>query len=611
MDWKHTTEHPPGSGPRRAGALLAGLAALALTLAAADPGRPDLTAREVRYLELGIDQIRRMESRRGQLGAQFQQSLASGALASAALAALAADTRTDAAQRRTDAVRWTTGALDACAGRWQTGKCARAELPLQRIALQYPGVLPSELLARLRAEVSAAAPPPAAEAIQDPWSFKETENQRMVTMARSLVAQTVAGTPGSAAARGWGAYAEAFLLAHDRQGWYEAESPGYMALSITALLQLADHAPQPKVRDLAVRQLNLLFADWAQEQVGGYPAGPKSRTYSFWALSDRSTPWAAWAWMAGGMGNPEGINFMDRPELPVSRYEMPASVVRLLTERRSQPAYEIKSRRRIALGKRKDLDASLYSYATPDYVLGTAQSVGGLSLEVSGGQEIVATLFAEGPQFAPLYLWSRTRNDESDRWRSWMGQDRAVGDRNLVLARLGAGEALGHAYLAPAWSRPEVIGETGDIAVSRCGDTWVALVTQGGWEVAPAQERFPEYYGPTKLLKGSWVVVPRRQPAVVGLEVGRRAEHGDFEAWKKRVASATLTVSGEELRFAASDGTRLTFVPGERAAVAGRPLQPQSYPLLEAPFLSNQGPGQWTFSFGGVRYRFDPVRGAP
>src|SRR6185436_4362847 len=178
-------------------------------------------------------------------------------------------------------------------------------------------------------------------------------------------------------------------------------------------------------------------------------------------------------WMAGGMGDPAGINFMDRPELPVSHYEMPASVVRLLTERRSQPAYEIKSRRRRALGKRKDLDASLYSYATADYVLGTAQSVGGLSLEVSGGQEIVATLFAEGPQFAPLYLWSRTRNDESDRWRSWMGQDRAVGDRNLVLARLGAGEALGHAYLAPAWSRPEVIGETGDVAVSHCGDTWV------------------------------------------------------------------------------------------------------------------------------------------
>ena len=562
-----------------------------------------LAPREARYLEIGADQLRRMESRQGkggQLGPQFQQALAAGALASTALAA---ESRPDAAQRRTDAIRWTTGALDACAGRWGNGKCARAQLPLQRIALQYASVLPPELTARLRTEVSAAAPPPAAEAIQNPWAFKETENQRMVTMARSLAAQTVAGTPNSPAAKGWGAYAESFLLAHDRQGWYEAESPGYMVLSVTALLQMADHAPQASVRALAERQLNLIFADWAQEQVGGYPAGPKSRTYSFWALSDRSTPWAAWAWMASGQGNPEGINFMDRPELPVSRYELPASLVQLLGERRRQAPYEVKARRRIALGKRKDLDTSLYSYATPDYILGTAQSVSGMSLKVSGGQEIVATLYAEGTEFAPLYLWSRTKNSQEDRWKSWMEQDQAVGHRNLVLARLGAGEALGHAYLSPAWSRPEVLG---DLLVSRYGDTYVALVTQGGWDVAPAQERFPGYYSKAKSLKSSWVAVPRRQPASVALEVGRRAEHGEYEAWKNKVASAArLVVQGEEIVLAASDGTRLQFVPGQRAAVAGRPLQAQSYPLLDGPFLSNQGPGQWTFTFGNFRYQFE------
>jgi hypothetical protein len=606
MHPKDTKTHDTHSSrPRRSGTLQAGLAALVLILTAAglgaladsNPGRPALAPRELRYLEIGVDQIRRMEGKRGTLGPQFQQSLASGALASAALAA---ENRADAAQRREDAARWATGALGACAGRWGNGKCARAQLPLQRIALQYPGVLPAELLARLKTEVDAAAPPPGAEAARDPWSFKETENQRMVTMARSLVAQTVAGTPASPAAQGWGNYAKAFLLAHDREGWYEGESPGYMVLSITALLQMADHAPQAEVRSLASRQLELIFADWAQKQVGGFPAGPKSRTYSFWALSDRSTPWAAWAWMAAGIGDPAEINFMDRAELPVSSFEIPESVVKLLTERRKQPSYEIKARRQIALGKRKDLDTGLYSYATPDYILGTAQSVGGLSLEVSGGQEIVATLFPECGRFAPLYLWSRTRNDDSDKWRSWMGQDRAVGDHNLVIARLGSGEALGHAYLAPGWSRPEVAGESGDAVVSQCGDAYVTLVSPGGWEIAAAQERFPEYYGTSRLLKGSWVVVPRRQPATVGLEAGRRAEHGDLAAWKKRAASAQLTTVDGELRFG-----QLSFVPGERASAAGRSLQPQAYPLLQGPFLSSDGTGQWTFSFGGAQRRFE------
>ncbi|MES1242990.1 MAG: hypothetical protein ABUT39_15345 [Acidobacteriota bacterium] len=613
MDSKHTTQHNPTPKPRtfrsrRAGTLQAGLAVLAFSLGAsglaAEASRPTLTSREVRYLELGIEQLRRMEGKHGRLGPEFQQNLASGALASAALAS---ESRPDAAQRREDAVRWATGALDACSKRWGNGKCARAQLPLQRVALQYPGVLPAELLTRLKAEVSASAPPPGAEAARDPWSFKETENQRMVTMARSLAAQTVAGNLSSPVAKGWGDYAKAFLLAHDREGWYEGESPGYMVLSITALLQMADHAPQAEVRSLAARQLELIFADWAQKQVNGFPAGPKSRTYSFWALSDRSTPWAAWAWMAAGIGDPDEINFMDRPELPVSLFEIPDSVVKLLAERREQPSYEIKARRRIALGKRKDLDTGLYSYATPDYILGTAQSVNGLSLGVSGGQEIMVTLFPECGRFAPVYLWSRTRNDDSDKWRSWMGQDQAVGDKNLVVARLGAGEALGHAFLGPGWSRPEVVGESGDTIVSQCGDAYVTLASPGGWEIAAAQERFPDYYSSSKLLKGSWVAVPRRQPAMVGLEAGRRAEHGDFAAWKKRAASVELTQVEGEIRFASGGigGHRLSFVPGERASAAGKALQPEAYPRLQGPFLSSDGTGQWTFSFGGTSRRFE------
>lgn len=598
-------KHLSPSNSRRAGILAAGLAVLLIGAAAAP--KTALAPREARYLELTVEQIQRMETKRGGLGPEFQQNLAAGALASAALAA---EGRADAAKRKADAVRWAAAALDSCSKRWSTGKCARTQLPLQRLFLQYPDVLPAELRDRLRSEVSTAPAPPPAEAIRDPWSFKETENQRMITMARSLVAHSVAGTPQSPGAQGWGSYAEAFLLAHDREGWYEGESHGYMVLSITALLQIADHAPQARVRELAARQLDLVFAAWAQEQVGGFPAGAKTRTYSHWALSDRSTPWAAWAWMLAGISKPEGMNFMERPDLAVARYEVPESVVKLLAERRKQASYEVKERRRIDLGRRRDLDASLYSYATPDYILGTAQTVGGLNLAVSGGQEIVATLYAEGTEFAPLYLWSRTSSSTDERWRSWMSQDQAVGHKNLVVARLGAGEALGHAYLSPAWSQPEVLG---DVAVSRYGDTYVALVSPGGWEVAAAQERFPDYYGQSKIIRGSWVAVPKRQPATVGLEVGRRAEHGDFEAWKKRAASLRLEgAEGEEIRFSASDGTRLSFVPGQRAAAAGRALEPQSYPFLEGPFLSSQGQGKWTFKFGPFHKDFERLEpGSP
>lgn len=612
-------------GNRRRGAAGAAMAALVLAAGIAaglaqppaqkpqkEPDRAVSTAqlaeREARSLELALERILRMDSRVPFIGAQ---PTGAGALAAAALAA---QERPEAGALRADAARLTGKVLDVCADRWGSNEeCARAQIPLQRLVLQFPRALPADLLARLRAEVSNAAPPPGPPEIQDPWSFRDTENQRMIRMARSVVAHGVAGTAGSPAAKAWGEYAAAFLAAHDREGWYEAESPGYMALSINALLHLADHAPQEVVRERAARQLDILFAAWAQEQVGGYPAGAKSRTTSPWALADGSTPWPAWTWILAGLGDPETINFMERPELAVAAYQVPAPVVRLLTERRRQPAYEIRERRHVGTGNRREVSTALYSYATPDYILGAVQSVADLDLRVSGGQEIVATLYAEGEGFAPLYLWSRTSKGKGTRWKEWSGRDKAVAHRNLMLARLGEGNDLGHAYLSPPWSRPE---GTGDVLVTRRGDTFVALVTEGGWEVAPAVERFPAYYAPNKLtakrLAGAWVAVPKLQPALIALEAGRRSEHGEFETWTKKVAAkARLRLEEGELRFAASDGTPITFLPGRKAAVGGKALEPERYPPLDGPFLDSREPGRWTFDFEEFRFRLEPLAPRP
>lgn len=568
------------------------------------PATERLDEKEERFVELGLGQLRRLEKSIRQLD---EQRLGAGSLAAAALAAQSSRPADPAAAvHRADALRWIPAALDGCGSRWPKHNCERTQIALQRVALQYPEILPPALRRRLREEAAVPAPPPTPEALRDPWAFKETENQRIVRIAASVVGHGLAGSSDTPAGKAWTQYALAFLEAHDREGWYEAESPGYLYISMTALLHLADHAPQEEVRASARRQLDLLFADWAQKQVGGFPAGVKSRTYVHWALGARNTPWVAWAWLLAGFGEPGRINFMDWPELAVSGYRPPDAVIRLLTGRRGQPPYEILARRTLQPGHRQTLNTATYSYATPDYVVGAAQSVGGLGLTVSGGQEIMATLFAECHDFAPVYLWSRNRNPRSDRWKSWAGRDLAVGSRNVVLARLGAQkENTGHAYLAPPWSAPEAVSE--DVVVSRCGDTYLALATTGGWNVAPAQERFPEYYAGDRNFAGSWAAVPRRQPADVAMEVGRRAEHGSYDDWKKRAVRARLVVEDGEQRFAASDGTPFTFVPGERATVGGRPLDPRDYPLLAGPFLSSRSPGTWTFSFGEKSYRFEPL----
>ena len=497
---------------------------------------------------------------------------AKGALAAAALA------RDGFPGAATDAARWTEAALDECAAA-ASFRCQNTQLTLERLVLQFPDTLPPDLKERVVQAVSRGAPPPGPEQVEDPWRFAETENQRIVQAARSLIAEVVAGRAESASAQGWTAYLMAFFAAHEREGWYEAESPGYLAISMTALLQIADFAPSEELRSAARAELDRLFLAWAREQAAGFPAGAKSRTYVHWALGAVNTPWQAWAWLLAGIGDPGEIRFVDAPQLATSGYRPPDEAVRALARRRLEPPYEIRSRRTLRTGHRRPLDLARTTWATPDYVLGAAQSIEGLSIGISGGQEIVAALFPEGGGFAPLYLWSRNRNPHEDRWKSWVGQDFAVAERNRVLARLGRpGDAerpadLGHAYLAPGWSRPMRVSEA--VVVARRGPVYAALVSAGGWQVARAAARFPDYFGGDPAYRDAWVAVPRVQPAAIALIAGRRAEDGDFSSFAARVAAgARLRTNSREIELVEVGAERLAFAPGEYAYVGGRPLVP-------------------------------------
>ncbi len=501
---------------------------------------------------------------------------AKGALAAAALA------RNGFPGAASDAARWTESALADCAAA-PSFRCQNTQITLERLILDFPEILAPKLAEQVRTAVSRAAPPPGPEQIANPWRFGETENQRVVQAARSLVAEVVAGRADSATARGWSDYLLAFLATHQREGWYEAESPGYLAISITALLHVADFAPGSELRAAARRELDHLFLAWAREQAAGFPAGAKSRTYVHWALGATNTPWQAWAWLLAGIGDPEQIRFVDAPQLAVSGYRPPTGAIQALATRRFEAPYEIRSRRTLRTGNRRPLDLARTSWATPDYVLGAAQSIAGLSIGVSGGQEIVAALFPEGGGFAPLYLWSRNRNPRSDRWKSWVGQDFAIAERNRVLARLGRpGSAdraesdlgdLGHVYYAPGWSRPRKVSS--HVVVARRGAVYAALVTAGGWQVARAAARFPEYFGGDPAYREAWVAVPNIQPASIGLIVGRRAEDGDFATFAAAVARrASLRVNGREIELVEVGAARLAFAPGEYAFVGGRLLAP-------------------------------------
>jgi hypothetical protein len=186
----------------------------------------------------------------------------------------------------------------------------------------------------------------------------------------------------------------------------------------------------------------------------------------------------------------------------------------------------------------------------------------------------------------------------------------------VALARLGTAAEPGHAYLAPGWQDVEVLGDT---LVARHGGTWVALTADGGWEVAPAQQRFAAFYGKDRRFAEARVAVPKRQPAAVALEVGRAAGDGSraageggFAAWKEGAAVLALEVrraeGGEPTRLAyrARDGRRLVFLPGRSLTVDGEAVDARSWPRHASPFLAGEG-AAWRFALDGFEHRFAPL----
>ncbi len=78
----------------------------------------------------------------------------------------------------------------------------------------------------------------------------------------------------------WSAYFRAFCEERARKGLFvEVASPTYQKYHLQCLINLRDLSPDVEVRGLVENLLHLLWADWAQDQLGALRGGGKSRSY--------------------------------------------------------------------------------------------------------------------------------------------------------------------------------------------------------------------------------------------------------------------------------------------------------------------------------------------
>ncbi len=362
------------------------------------------------------------------------------------------------------------------------------------------------------------------------WFIQGSENHDLMDLSNAFLAlQAIQYLPqykdrplrdGNVAAdhvRAWTKYYRAYADERVARGLLvECASSIYGKYSIPELVNLADFADDAVVQRKMTMLLDVLWADWAVEQLDGVRGGGKSRVYQgkYSQFGDRDSYGQMahvllgnGSWTEGRHGHTNsGFVYC----LATTRYRLP-EIVRTLTDPDQRESYAYVSRRPAKMtGIAKlpdylphpcwyvldpeDTRAVRYTYCTPDYVMGSWWVDPGLAESVivkdgayEWGNANYAALnaqnrwqgiiFRTGPNARVYPQCLTTAGREKDALQSVSNhQQIAVQHKNIMIAQANLGrkdiEAM-RVFVAD--SVRECLIERDDWLMARVGDAYVAF----------------------------------------------------------------------------------------------------------------------------------------
>lgn len=176
----------------------------------------------------------------------------------------------------------------------------------------------------------------------------------------------------------WVRYFDEYFTERARRGFFlEVASPGYMAVTLSHLTDIYDLCADPALAGKAGKFLDVVWADWAQDQLNGVRGGGKTRADG---LAWKDAMYQLARFYFGGEGNPQGNLFTQL----LSKYELKPIHWHLALDREGLGEFAFLSRKPgeeegnwpRPLGTERTLVCDTesrflrYSWVTPDYILG-------------------------------------------------------------------------------------------------------------------------------------------------------------------------------------------------------------------------------------------------
>jgi hypothetical protein len=451
---------------------------------------------------------------------------------------------------------------------------------------------------------------------------------------------------------GWVAFMQEYFRERARRGFFlEKASPGYMKYTISFIQDLYDYCEDAGLRRMAGMFLDLVWAEWAQDQLRGFRGGSKTREHNTLDLQQDSMFMMA-SYMFGG---PPELN----PALPafaVSDYRPPPIVWNLALNSTARGTYAYVSHQpgeeRAELPRPPGMERTLlcapdsrlkrYSWVTPDYILGTRLdhplAVHSHLSYASVWQGVVfntsaqAMIFPRGVAIGADKTWKLDHQVTT----------RSLQDGPILITQQNRGgvtvinpdwfprdvqdsQPFG-VYFSPALDRLE---EENGWIFAGAGDAYVAVRPVKGryqtsvdaqseskdwltYEAAEAQEEPLDPQSYTWSPDRSIALFKDRHSPVV-FEAGRRADFANLAAFQRHIASNRITltklvVPGHYTLTYASGGKTYYFnaATNEVPQIDGKYLDYFPGKTFDSPYLSGDyGKGVITVSDGRHRLTLD------
>jgi len=397
-------------------------------------------------------------------------------------------------------------------------------------------------------------------------------------------------------------------------GQGEFDSPTYFIVFMTPMLTLYEYAKDPVMKRKAQMMVDLLFADYAVDHLGGNYCGGHARDYPEDIVNPLSAPAALWAWLY--FGEPKTELWSETRYHPryrggwetvfgaASSYRLPEIIYRIATDR-SKPYIETETKRVrnvIRFGLEKNPSVYKYMYMTSSYALGSLQ--GGILQPIQQhtwdvtyvsdkANNTIFTLhpFYSGKELAMFFPEEQKfLSDEVNRyhlvytdpnkWNSSSPYEQTFQHKNAIIVLYNIDKDAKQPHIDGFF--PKTLDERKEDPSGwifcRAGSVYVAFFPLKPYEWI---EDKVNWRWRSNVLKNGVVA-----------EVGSSDEDGSFEEFQKRIIRSKPASSEDgrtlTVQYRTRGGDEMTFRYGGQRTLNGQKVNFRTDRLFNGPFIQSE-----------------------